>query len=55
MESPLRSEIASTADAVAFEQAVIRAVHWLSRGDVVALPTETVYGLAACAFDGKAI
>lgn len=38
-----------------FQKAVRRAVELLRAGQVVALPTETVYGLAANALDGKAV
>ncbi len=39
----------------AFSNAVRRAVELLRAGEVVALPTETVYGLAANALDEKAV
>src|SRR5262245_40379732 len=38
-----------------FEAAVQRAAALLRSGHVVALPTETVYGLAANAFDAEAV
>lgn len=38
-----------------FEAAVTRAVRALAAGGIVALPTETVYGLAANAFDAAAV
>src|SRR6266540_6214477 len=38
-----------------FKEAVARAVELLRAGEVVALPTETVYGLAANALDAKAV
>ncbi len=38
-----------------FEAAVKRAAELLRAGEVVALPTETVYGLAANAFDENAV
>jgi L-threonylcarbamoyladenylate synthase len=38
-----------------FQAAVHRAVELLRAGNVVALPTETVYGLAANAFDAQAV
>jgi len=38
-----------------FQQAVLRAVELLRAGQVVALPTETVYGLAANALDEEAV
>lgn len=37
------------------EHAVTKAVHWLKMGELVAVPTETVYGLAAPVFNDKAI
>jgi len=37
------------------EQAISQATHYLARGQVVALPTETVYGLAADARDDNAV
>src|SRR5580692_8600177 len=38
-----------------FQKAVRRAVELLRAGEVIALPTETVYGLAANALDEKAV
>src|SRR5687768_14701484 len=38
-----------------FDRAVAKAVEMLKAGEVVALPTETVYGLAANAFDADAV
>lgn len=38
-----------------FQKAVSRAVELLRAGEVVALPTETVYGLAANALDARAV
>src|SRR5580692_2658186 len=38
-----------------FQKAVRRATELLRAGEVVALPTETVYGLAANAFDAQAV
>ncbi|MGB0583274.1 MAG: L-threonylcarbamoyladenylate synthase [Limisphaerales bacterium] len=38
-----------------FDEAAAAAVELLQQGEVVALPTETVYGLAANAFDEKAV
>ena len=49
------AEILSTDTAELFEQAVRRVVGLLRAGEVVALPTETVYGLAANALDARAI
>ena len=37
------------------KQAITRAVELLEKGEVVALPTETVYGLAADAFSAQAV
>ena len=55
MNSGVPAEVVSTHTAQLFEAAVKRASHLLAAGDVVALPTETVYGLAANALDGKAV
>jgi len=38
-----------------FESEIAFAAELLRRGEVVAFPTETVYGLGACLFDEKAI
>lgn len=38
-----------------YEAAVLKAAEILKRGGIVAIPTETVYGLAASAYDEKAI
>ncbi len=38
-----------------FERAVRRAAAWLRAGELVAVPTETVYGLAAVATDSRAV
>jgi putative peptidoglycan lipid II flippase len=46
-----RTEVLSGGDAAA----VARAVEWLAAGEVVGLPTETVYGLAADATDARAV
>ena len=48
-------EILSTHTAALFQKAVHRAAELLRTGEVVALPTETVYGLAANALDEKAV
>jgi L-threonylcarbamoyladenylate synthase len=48
-------EILSTHTPALFRAAVLRAAELLRAGEVVALPTETVYGLAANAFDPKAV
>ena len=51
----MRAEILSTHTAALFAAAVKRATELLRAGEVVALPTETVYGLAANALDAKAV
>ncbi len=48
-------EVLPTHTAALFEQAVTRAAELLRAGELVALPTETVYGLAANAFDASAV
>jgi L-threonylcarbamoyladenylate synthase len=50
-----RTEILSTHTPELFQKAVLRAAELLRAGEVVALPTETVYGLAANALDEKAV
>jgi L-threonylcarbamoyladenylate synthase len=50
-----RAEILPTHTPALFAAAVERAAEALRRGEVVALPTETVYGLAANAFDAAAV
>ena len=49
------TEVLSTHTAAAFRVAVRRAAGLLRAGQVVALPTETVYGLAANALDARAV
>ena len=49
------AEILPTHTAALFDAAVKRAATLLRAGEVVALPTETVYGLAANALDGAAV
>ncbi len=49
------TEIFPTHTPELFQKAVRRAAELLRAGDVVALPTETVYGLAANALDEKAV
>lgn len=49
------SEILATDSPALFERAVSRAAELLRSGQVVAVPTETVYGLAANAFDSDAV
>ena len=51
----MTAEILSTHTSALFAAAVKRAAELLRAGEVVALPTETVYGLAASAFDKKAV
>jgi L-threonylcarbamoyladenylate synthase len=51
----MKAEILPTHTPVLFDAAVERAVELLWRGEIVALPTETVYGLAANAFDARAV
>ncbi len=51
----MTAEILSTPTPALFAVAVKRAVELLRVGEVVALPTETVYGLAANALDEKAV
>jgi L-threonylcarbamoyladenylate synthase len=51
----LKAELLSTHTAALFAAAVKRAAELLRAGEVVALPTETVYGLAANALDAKAV
>jgi L-threonylcarbamoyladenylate synthase len=49
------AEVLPTHTPALFDAAVKRAVALLQAGHVVALPTETVYGLAANAFDAQAV
>jgi L-threonylcarbamoyladenylate synthase len=49
------TDVLSTRTPEQFAVAVARAADLLRAGDVVALPTETVYGLAANAFDARAV
>jgi len=51
----MKTEVLSTHTKALFEAAVKRATELLRAGEVVALPTETVYGLAANALDEKAV
>ena len=51
----MKTEILSTPTPALFNAAAKRAVELLRAGQVVALPTETVYGLAANALDAKAV
>src|SRR5271154_5069024 len=50
-----QSEVLSTHTPELFRKAVRRAAELLRAGEVVALPTETVYGLAANALDAQAV
>jgi L-threonylcarbamoyladenylate synthase len=50
-----RTEILPTDTAERFAAATLRAVALLRAGETVALPTETVYGLAANAWDAEAV
>jgi L-threonylcarbamoyladenylate synthase len=49
------AEVLPTHTPTLFDAAVKRAAELLRAGEVVALPTETVYGLAANAFDAEAV
>jgi L-threonylcarbamoyladenylate synthase len=51
----MKTEILSTHTAALFAAAVKHAAELLRAGEVVALPTETVYGLAANALDPQAV
>ncbi len=51
----MKTEILSASTPELFQKAVRRAVEVLRAGEVVALPTETVYGLAANALDERAV
>lgn len=51
----MTAEVLSTHTLELFQKAVLRAAELLRAGEVVALPTETVYGLAANALDEKAV
>jgi L-threonylcarbamoyladenylate synthase len=51
----METEIARTDTPEALKEAVKRAVELLARGEVVALPTETVYGLAGDATNAEAV
>src|SRR5881396_623424 len=49
------AQILPTHTPALFDAAVARAAQLLSAGELVALPTETVYGLAANALDARAV
>ena len=51
----MKTEVLPTHTRALFNAAVARAVELLRAGEVVALPTETVYGLAANALDANAV
>ena len=51
---PIKAELLPTDQPESFRAAVQRAADLLRAGEVVALPTETVYGLAANALDARA-
>ena len=51
----LKAEVLSTHTPALFDAAVRRAAELLRTGELVALPTETVYGLAANALDAQAV
>src|SRR2546422_5872960 len=51
----LKAEILPTHTPALFDSAVARAAELLRAGELVALPTETVYGLAANALDPHAV
>lgn len=55
MESAMTTEVLKTDDGDDIGVAVKRAVAALQAGDIVALPTETVYGLAADAMNAEAV
>lgn len=55
ISQPVRTEILATHTPELFAAAVAQAVELLRAGEVVALPTETVYGLAANALDAQAV
>lgn len=55
MNARLKTEILSTHTKALFDAAVRRAADRLRAGEVIALPTETVYGLAANALDENAV
>ena len=51
----MTAEILPTDTPALFERAVVQAAELLQAGEVVALPTETVYGLAANALNAEAV
>jgi L-threonylcarbamoyladenylate synthase len=54
-KSPASADVLPTHTPELFQAAVRRAAALLRAGEVVALPTETVYGLAASALDARAV
>jgi L-threonylcarbamoyladenylate synthase len=54
-QSTTVAQVLPTHTPVLFDAAVARAAEWLRAGELVALPTETVYGLAANALDARAV
>ena len=55
MTRPIQAQLLPTHTPRLFHVAVQRASELLRAGEVVALPTETVYGLAANALDSQAV
>jgi L-threonylcarbamoyladenylate synthase len=55
VRAPSAAEVLPTDTPELFRAAVVRAAKLLRAGEVVALPTETVYGLAANALDPRAV
>src|SRR5260370_10326774 len=55
MNRPITTEVLSTHTPAQFQAAVRRAAELLRAGELVALPTETVYGLSANAVDAQAV
>src|SRR5436190_3555789 len=55
MRSRIEAEVLPTHTPALFQEAVHKAAALLRAGDIVALPTETVYGLAANALDPRAV
>ena len=51
----MKADVLPTDTPALFEAAVERAAELLRAGEVVALPTETVYGLAANALNADAV
>ena len=37
------------------EESIAQAARLMAQGEIVAIPTETVYGIAGSAFDGAAV